>query len=92
MTITVVGGGAIGGVAGAALVCAGHDVFLVGRVEDHVAAMNAHGLTPDALDVGLDLVLLAVKSQDTAPALEAITPRLPRTAPSCRYRTASTKT
>ncbi|PYN05168.1 MAG: hypothetical protein DME07_00800 [Candidatus Rokuibacteriota bacterium] len=45
MTITVYGAGAIGGVTGAALARAGQDVPLADRAEDHVAAMNAHGLT-----------------------------------------------
>ncbi len=92
MTITVYGAGAIGGVTGAALARAGHDVLLVDRVDDHVAAMNAHGLTsesregavtvpvravsPGALGPGLELVLLAVKSQDTPAALEVLAPRL----------------
>jgi 2-dehydropantoate 2-reductase len=92
MTITVYGAGAIGGVTGAALVRAGHDVLLVDRAEDHVAAMNADGLTieerdgaftvpvraitPGALGHGLGLVLLAVKSQDTPRALDVLAPRL----------------
>jgi 2-dehydropantoate 2-reductase len=92
MTITVFGAGAIGGVTGAALAQAGHDVLLVDRADDHVAAMNAHGLTiescegavtvpvraisPGALGSGLGLVLLAVKSQDTPAALEVLAPRL----------------
>jgi len=92
MSITIYGAGAIGGVTGAALARAGHDVLLVDRAEDHVAAMNAHGLTiesregsvtvpvraitPGALGHGLGLVLLAVKSQDTSGALEVLTPRL----------------
>jgi 2-dehydropantoate 2-reductase len=92
MTITIYGAGAIGGVTGAALARACHDVLLVDRAEDHVAAMNAHGLTiesregsvtvpvraitPGALDHELGLVLLAVKSQDTSAALEVLTPRL----------------
>jgi len=92
MTITVYGAGAIGGVTGAALARAGHDVLLVDRAEDHVEAMNAHGLTiesregsftvpvraitPAALGEDLALVLLAVKSQDTPIALEVLAPRL----------------
>jgi 2-dehydropantoate 2-reductase len=92
MTITVYGAGAIGGVTGAALARAGHDVLLVDRAADHVAAMNAHGLTiesredavtvpvraisPGALGPGLELVLLAVKSQDTPAALGVLAPRL----------------
>jgi len=91
-TITVYGAGAIGGVTGAALAAAGHDVLVVDRAVDHVAAMNAHGLTidrrtgssttpvcavtPDVLGSGLELVLLAVKSQDTPGALEVLAPRL----------------
>ena len=94
MTITVFGAGAIGGITGAALARTGHDVLLVDRAADHVAAMNARGLTverhdgtetvpvraitPDALGAGLELVLLAVKSQDTPAALGVLTPRLAR--------------
>ena len=92
MTITVYGAGAIGGIAGARLTQAGHDVLLVDKAEDHVAAMNAGGLTiesregavtipvraitPGALGAGLELVLLAVKSQDTPAALEVLKTRL----------------
>jgi 2-dehydropantoate 2-reductase len=92
MTITVYGAGAIGGITGARLAQAGHDVLLVDKAEDHVAAMNARGLTiesregdvtvpvraitPGALGSGLPLVLLAVKSQDTAAALDVLAPRL----------------
>src|SRR5262245_20402367 len=47
MTITVYGAGAIGGVTGAALAQAGHDVLLVDKAADHVAAVNAHGLAID---------------------------------------------
>jgi 2-dehydropantoate 2-reductase len=92
MTITVYGAGAIGGITGARLAQAGHDVLLVDRAADHVAAINARGLTietregsvtipvraitPDALGHGLPLVLLAVKSQDTPGALQVLAPRL----------------
>jgi 2-dehydropantoate 2-reductase len=92
VTITVFGAGAIGGITGAALARAGHDVLLVDKAEDHVAAINAGGLTierrdgaytvparaitPDKLGPGLDLVLLAVKSQDTPAALQVLVPRL----------------
>jgi 2-dehydropantoate 2-reductase len=92
MTITIYGAGAIGGITGARLAQAGHDVLLVDKAEDHVAAMNAGGLTiesrtgvvniavraitPEALGSGLELVLLAVKSQDTPAALEVLAPRL----------------
>ena len=92
MTIVVYGAGAIGGITGARLADAGHDVLLVDKAQDHVAAMNARGLTiesrsglvniavravtPDALGAGLELVLLAVKSQDTPAALDVLKSRL----------------
>jgi 2-dehydropantoate 2-reductase len=92
VTITVFGAGAIGGITGAALARTGHDVLLVDKAEDHVAAVNTGGLTverrdgaytvpvraitPDKLGPGLDLVLLAVKSQDTPAALQVLVPRL----------------
>jgi 2-dehydropantoate 2-reductase len=92
MTITVYGAGAIGGITGARLAQAGHDVLLVDKAEDHVSAMNSRGLTIDSregsvtipvqailprqLGSNLDLVLLAVKSQDTPGALEVLAPRL----------------
>jgi 2-dehydropantoate 2-reductase len=92
MTVTIVGAGAIGGVTGAALARAGHDVLLVDQAADHVAAINADGVTvvmpdgawtarvpavtPDGLPPRLDLVLLAVKAQHTAGAMDGIAPRL----------------
>lgn len=92
MTIVVYGAGAIGGITGARLADAGHDVLLVDKAQDHVAAMNARGLTiesrsglvniavraitPDALGAGLQRVLLAVKSQDTPAALDVLKSRL----------------
>jgi len=45
MAVTIVGAGAIGGVTGASLARAGHDVLLVDQAADHVAAINAAGLT-----------------------------------------------
>ena len=44
MRLLVWGAGAIGGTLGAHLVRAGHDVTFVDRAEDHVAAINKHGL------------------------------------------------
>jgi 2-dehydropantoate 2-reductase len=92
MAVTIVGAGAIGGVTGASLARAGHDVLLVDQAADHVAAMNEGGLaivtpagvwtapvravTPDGLPAVLDLVLLAVKAQHTAAALDSVAPRL----------------
>src|SRR2546427_1363497 len=92
MTITIYSAGAIGGITGARLAQAGHDVLLVDKAEDHVAAMNARGLTidsregsltvpvraitPGALGGDLALGLLAVKSQEPPAALEVLAPRL----------------
>lgn len=92
MQITIVGAGAIGGTVGAYLARAGHQVLFVDSAADHVAAINARGLTirsweeefsvaapaaaPEDLSGPLDLVLLAVKAQHTAGAIESIAPLL----------------
>ena len=52
MTITVYGAGAIGGITGARLAQAGHDVLLVDKAADHVAAMNVGGVPWSASDEG----------------------------------------
>jgi 2-dehydropantoate 2-reductase len=91
-TVTVYGAGAIGGITGAALAGAGHDVLLVDSYAAHVDAINATGLvverdgrvtttrvravTPAGLGRDLPLVLLAVKSHHTAEALGDLAPRL----------------
>ena len=89
MIITIYGAGAIGGLVGAYMVRAGEDVQFVDKVTEHVDAMNARGLritgvntfavpvrawTPDELRGPLDLVFLAVKSQDTEAALDVLAP------------------
>ena len=92
MSYAVVGAGAIGGTVGARLLRAGHDVLLCDADPDHVAAINADGLTlegplerftvparavgPDDLPEDLGTVLLAVKHQHTRAALARIAPRL----------------
>src|SRR4051794_17490075 len=92
MSFTVVGAGAIGGTVGARLLRAGHDVLLCDADRDHVAAINADGLTvegalehftvraravaPEELPEELGTVLLAVKYQHTRAALTWIGPRL----------------
>lgn len=92
MRLTIIGAGAIGGLAGAYMTRAGHDITLVDRWAEHVAAMNAHGLaidgirgtltvpvrarTPDQLDTPLDGVLIATKSQHTVDAVRQILPLL----------------
>ena len=88
----VVGAGAIGGTVGAQLVRSGKQVLFCDADPQHVAAINDRGLriegpveqftaetravAPDELPDGLQAVLLAVKSQHTAQALEAVEPRL----------------
>jgi len=90
--VTIYGAGAIGGITGAALARAGHDVLLVDSYVPHVEAINASGLTverdgsetttpmravtPASLGGALDLVMLAVKSHHTAAALQDLAPRL----------------
>lgn len=49
MKILIVGSGAIGGLAGAHMTRAGHDVTLVDRWREHVEAMNAGGLRFDGV-------------------------------------------
>jgi len=92
MRIVVWGSGAIGGVVGAAMAAAGEDVLMVDVVPEHVEAMNDRGLLvtsatgeqrvavraalPAQVSGTLDLVFLAVKSQFTNDALDAILPQL----------------
>jgi 2-dehydropantoate 2-reductase len=90
MRYVVYGAGAIGGVVGARLHQAGHEVALIARGA-HLEAIQRDGLTlttpteqvtlqipaagePAQLRVGAtdDVVLLAVKSQDTAGALQSL--------------------
>jgi 2-dehydropantoate 2-reductase len=90
MRYVIYGAGAIGGVVGARLHQAGHDVALIARGA-HLEAIERDGLTvttpveqvtlripaasdPARLLVGAsdDVVLLAVKSQDTSAALHAL--------------------
>jgi 2-dehydropantoate 2-reductase len=86
------GSGAIGGVVGAGIAGAGEDVLLVDIVPEHVQAMNESGLVvktpagehrvrvraalPESVQGTFDLVFLAVKSQFTHTALDAIEPHL----------------
>jgi len=92
MTLAIIGAGAIGGLAGAYMSRAGHDVLLVDRWTEHVDAINARGLridgirgdltvpvkaaTPDQLRDPLDCVLIATKSQHTLDAMRQIVPLL----------------
>ena len=92
MKITIIGSGAIGGLAGAYMTKAGHDVLLVDRWGEHVKALNEKGLyidgvrgemtvkvkaaTPDHLAGDLGTVLIATKSQHAVEALKQIVPLL----------------
>jgi len=92
MKSAIWGSGAIGAVVGAGMAAAGEDVLLVDIVPEHVSAMNERGLLiktadgerrisvraalPSAVDGRFDFVFLAVKSQHTQGALDAIVPSL----------------
>lgn len=92
MKITIIGAGAIGGLAGAYMTKAGHDILLVDRWKEHVDALNQKGMTidgvrgdlhvkvkaatPDQLKGDLGVVLIATKSQHTIEALKQIIPLL----------------
>ena len=92
MNITIIGSGAIGGLAGAYMTRAGHEVLLVDRWQEHVDAMNAKGLyidgvrgevtvpvratTPEGLEGPLGAVLIATKSQHTEEAVKGVLPLL----------------
>ncbi|WP_419898900.1 ketopantoate reductase family protein [Roseomonas sp. USHLN139] len=91
-SIIIWGAGAIGGTIGAHLARAGHDVVFVDVVEEHVAAINAEGLTiegpvaaftvparavtPAQLTGRHRLILLAVKAHHTEAATRALLPHL----------------
>src|SRR5207302_667400 len=92
MEYTVFGAGAIGGTVGAHMVRGGESVLFVDRDDDHVRAMQQHGLTirgfdetftvrveaatPDALPDRLQTVLLATKAPATQAAVESFADRL----------------
>lgn len=90
MRITIVGSGAIGGLAGAWMTQAGHDVTLTDRWAEHIDALKAQGLTvdgvrgnhhfqvraahPHELSGPLECVMIATKSQHSLDALESVLP------------------
>jgi 2-dehydropantoate 2-reductase len=92
MRLTFVGAGAIGGVTGAHLIRAGHEVTFVDAAEEHVARMNADGLriegirgdftvpvraiSPAQMQGPLETVVLAVKAMHTETATRQIAPHL----------------
>lgn len=95
MKAVIIGAGAIGGTIGAHMKRAGHDILLCDAAEEHVAAINDHGLhitgpvndfvveidavTPDALPDRFDRALIAVKSLHTASAAALLPDRLAET-------------
>lgn len=92
MRLTIYGAGAIGGSLGAHLVRAGEDVLFVDKSPEHVREINGSGLRidgvrgefkvegkavlPEELREELEVVLLAVKSQDTEEAIRQFSPLL----------------
>lgn len=90
MRVTIIGAGAIGGLAGAHLSRAGFEVTLVDRWREHVEVMNERGLyidgvrgemtipvralTPEQLEGPLEAVMIATKSQHTEGAVRQILP------------------
>ncbi|HXF63477.1 MAG TPA: 2-dehydropantoate 2-reductase, partial [Caldilineaceae bacterium] len=92
MRVLIWGAGAIGGVIGAYLARAGHDVTFVDRVAEHVEAIRTRGLritgpidefsvkapacTPEAVSGVWQTIVLAVKAQDTEAATQALAPHL----------------
>lgn len=90
MKVTIIGAGAIGGLAGAYMSQAGYDVTLVDRWKEHIDAMDQNGLyidgvrgkmtipvkacTPDGLQGPLEAVLIATKSQHTEAAVRQLLP------------------
>ena len=88
---SIVGAGAIGGLAGAALSGAGHDVTFIDANPAHREAIAADGLrvtgfremtarvpvlAPEDMPAGQERVLLATKSLHTASAIEAMGDRI----------------
>jgi 2-dehydropantoate 2-reductase len=92
MRCLIWGAGAIGGVLGAHLARAGHEVTLVDVVGEHVDAINRDGLrvagpiaeftarppafTPQTLTGSWDTIVLATKAHHTGVAVRALVPHL----------------
>jgi 2-dehydropantoate 2-reductase len=89
--VTIIGAGAIGGITGAYMARNGADVTLVEQADDHLDAIRRDGLQIDGIDRftvqpavlrpndvrgPLELVIVAVKTQHTASALDLIEPHL----------------
>ena len=91
MNITIYGAGAIGGITGARVALAGHDVTFVDKVQEHVDVINREGLLvtgvseervrapallPDEMEGHLETVFLCTKAQDTAASMETLMPHI----------------
>ncbi|KQR01043.1 ketopantoate reductase family protein [Deinococcus sp. Leaf326] len=90
MKITIIGAGAIGGLAGAYMSAQGHDVTLTDRWAEHIDALKTGGLLvdgvrgeqhfavkalhPHELTGPLECVMIATKSQHSLEALESVLP------------------
>jgi 2-dehydropantoate 2-reductase len=88
MKVTIIGAGAIGGLAGSYMAKAGHEVVLVDRWREHVEAIEANGMfvdgirgegrfpvraiVPESLRGPLEAVLIATKSQHTGEAVREL--------------------
>lgn len=74
MKITVIGAGAIGGLAGSHMARAGHQVILVDQWKEHVDALNQRGLFIDGIRGEMTIAVQAI-TPDQLPAvgpLEAV--------------------
>lgn len=96
MKLLIWGAGAIGGTMGAYFIRAGHDVSFVDVAQDHVATINAQGLSiegpieafkvearaylPEQLSGEWQSVLLCTKGHHTKQAIEALKPFLAKDA------------
>jgi 2-dehydropantoate 2-reductase len=72
MKLTIVGAGAIGGVTGAYLIKAGHDVTFVDLVDEHVQTINERGLTIEGIRGDFTVPAHAIHPRDLQGPLEAV--------------------
>lgn len=94
MKITIVGAGAIGGILGAHLIRAGHDITFVEAHLEHAQAIRENGLKvtgatnfhvypkvllPEEVRSPLEVVFLAVKARHTDEAMETVAKHLTQT-------------
>ena len=70
MKITIIGAGAIGGLAGAYMTKAGHDVMLVDRWAEHVDALKKNGMTIDGVRGDLHFEVKALHPTELTGPLE----------------------